>query len=78
MLNPTRTLTSTVRVQNGVKPVVSVKSAKPLPKDLLLKCMERINSVSLTAPVHIGDCILANIMETGVDIVASSRVELKD
>ena len=70
--HPERMLTSTVKVTGSRLPVVPVKSAKPVPKELLLDCMQEINRVTVQAPVHIGDVVLANILNTGVDIVATN------
>ena len=54
-------------------PVVPVKSAKPIPKELLFDCMTEINKVTLAAPVKIGDVVLENILNTGVNIVATNE-----
>lgn len=71
--HPERMLTSTVKVIGSRLPVVPVKSAKPVPKELLLDCMQEINRVTVQAPVHIGDVVLANILNTGVDIIATNN-----
>ena len=71
--HPERMLTSTVKVTGSRLPVVPVKSAKPVPKELLLDCMQEINRVTVQAPVHIGDVVLANILNTGVDILATNN-----
>lgn len=71
--HPERMLTSTVKVTGSRLPVVPVKSAKPVPKELLIDCMQEINRVTVQAPVHIGDVVLANILNTGVDIVATNN-----
>ncbi len=72
--HPERMLTSTVRVEGGRLPVVPVKSSVPVPKELLFDCMTEINKVSIKAPVKIGDVVLKNILNTGVDIVATNEV----
>ena len=70
--NPTRSLTSSVKVNGGVHPVVPVKSDKPVPKNMLFDCMKVINSVCVDAPVEIGQVIIENILDTGADIVATN------
>ena len=70
--HPVRSLTSTVKVNGGVHPVVPVKSAGPVPKELMFDCMKVINSASVDAPVKIGDVVVENILGTGVDIVATN------
>ena len=73
-IHPLRSLTTTVAVYGGQHPVVSVKTAEPVPKPLLLACMSVIKHVQLTAPVRIGDVIVKDILNTGVDIVATNEV----
>lgn len=72
---PTRVLTSTVRVKGGRLPLLPVVSAKKVPKDRVVECAEALRSVSVTAPVHTGDVVAANILGLGVDIVASRDME---
>ena len=72
MTNPTRSLTSTVKVNGGAHPVVPVKSAAPVPKSMLFDCMKEINQVTLQAPVKIGQVVIKNILGTGVDIVTTN------
>lgn len=72
MTNPTRSLTSTVKVSGGAHPVVPVKSAAPVPKSMLFDCMKEINQVTLQAPVKIGQVVIQNILGTGVDIVTTN------
>lgn len=73
MTHPVRSLTSTVKVKGGSHPVVPVKSAKPIPKEKMFECMKQINSVTVDAPVKIGDVIIENVLGTGVDIVATNN-----
>lgn len=72
--NPTRIVTSTVRVTGGTCPMVNVKTASDIPKDKIFACVETLKSVVLTAPVKIGDIVLENVAETGVNIVAARNV----
>lgn len=72
--NPVRIVTSTVKVNSGEVPVVPVKTEKAIPKGLIMKCMEEINKASISAPVKIGEVIIKNVLETGVDVVATKNV----
>ncbi len=72
IVNPTRSLTSTVRVNGGIHPVVPVKSNRPVPKNLMFECMKVINSATVEAPVCIGQVIIPDILGTGADIVATN------
>ena len=73
--NPTRIVTTTVRVKNGSMPVVSVKTAQDIPKEKIFDCVEALRDVCVEAPVQIGDVILENAAGTGVDIVATGNVK---
>ncbi|WP_315068524.1 DUF1667 domain-containing protein [uncultured Clostridium sp.] len=74
--NPVRIVTSTVKVTGGEAPVVPVKTEKAIPKGLIMECMEEINKVTIKAPVKIGDIIIKDILETGVNIIATKNVVL--
>jgi len=69
--NPERTLTTTVRVENGVLPVIPVRSEKPIPKGLIRKCMGELALIRLKAPIKCGDVIIENILNTGIHIISS-------
>lgn len=72
--NPTRIVTSTVRVAGGDVPFMSVKTKQDIPKGKIFDCIAALKDVEVTAPVHIGDVILENVAGTGVDIVATRNV----
>ena len=72
--NPTRIVTSTVRVSGGLMPVVSVKTASDIPKEKIMDCARVLKDVKVQAPVAIGDVVLENICGTGVSIIATKNV----
>lgn len=76
--NPTRMLTSTVEVEGGSAPRVSVKTEKEIPKGKLMECARELKGVKVKAPVHIGDKLVKNISQTGIDIVATVNVPKKN
>ena len=73
--NPTRIVTTTVKVINGTSDMVSVKTKEDIPKEKIFDCVKALKNVQVEAPVHIGDVIADNIAETGVDIVATGNIE---
>lgn len=77
MTDPTRIVTSTVRVEDGISPMVNVKTASDIPKGKIFECVDAIRTVTATAPVKIGDVILSNVAGTGVDIIAAGNVAAK-
>lgn len=72
-LHPERMVTSTVKVEGGRLAVVPVKTAQPIPKELIFNCMQEINKVTMKAPVHIGDVVVQNVLGTGVDVLATNE-----
>ena len=73
--NPTRIVTSTVRVSGGSIDMVSVKTKEDIPKGKIFDCVQALKTVEVTAPVHIGDVIMKDVAGTGVDVVATKNVE---
>ena len=73
--NPTRIVTSTVRVAGGSIDMVSVKTREDIPKGKIFDCVKALKGIEIPAPVHIGDVILKNVADTGVDIVTTKNVE---
>ena len=75
--NPTRIVTSTVVVKQGVAPMVSCKTAADIPKGKIFDVTNALKNVVIKAPVAIGDVLLADVAGTGVDIVATKNVDAK-
>ena len=69
--NPTRIVTSTVKVEGGFVEMISVKTKEDIPKEKIFDCVKALKGVTVKAPVHIGDVILADVAGTGVDVVAT-------
>ena len=73
--NPTRIVTSTVRVSGGSIDMVSVKTKEDIPKGKIFECVKALKGIEVPAPVHIGDVIMKDVAGTGVDVVATKNVE---
>ncbi len=73
--NPVRSLTTSVKIQGSVHPVVPVKSSGPIPKGKMFDCMKEINKTVISAPVKIGDVVIENILGLGVDIVVTNNAD---
>ena len=69
--NPTRTLTSTVRLLGGTLHRCPVRSSVPIPKSKLLEAAAALESVTLTAPVKIGQVAVENIVNSGADMLVT-------
>ena len=73
--NPTRIVTTTVRVRGGSLPVVSVKTAADIPKGAVMDCIRQLKEIVVAAPVHIGDVVLAETAGTKVAVIANKNIE---
>ncbi len=74
---PTRVITTTVKLNNSLYPMLPVKTRTGIPKDLNFKCMEILNKVQVDAPVKVGDVIVKNLLNTGVDVVATRTMQVR-
>ena len=72
--NPTRIVTSTVKVQGGANKVVSVKTERDIPKEYVFATIKILKELNLKAPVKIGDIVAEDIFSTGINIVATANV----
>ncbi len=72
--HPARVITSTVRIIGAAGPRLPVKTDRPLPKEKMFQCMELLNGITARAPVHVGQVLAANILDTDVNIVASKSM----
>ncbi len=77
MKNPTRMLTSTVRLENSDLPRLPVKTSKPIPKSMIRRAAALLNDVTAVAPVATGDVLLKDVLGTEADLVATKSVNVK-
>ena len=68
-INPMRTLTTTARCSDGS--VVAVRSMGAIPKDKLFEAMKRVNSITVSLPVSVGDTLIEDFY--GTRLIASAN-----
>lgn len=73
--DPTRIVTSTVKVTGGVRERVACKTASDIPKGKIADVMKDINAACAAAPVRIGDILIENAAGTGVGVIATANVD---
>jgi CxxC motif-containing protein len=71
LINPTRVITSTVKIKGADYRRCPVKTNRDIPKGLIADAMALLNGVEIQAPVHCGDLVISNICGTGVDFVVT-------
>lgn len=75
LVDPRRTIATSVRILGGTMPLASVRLTTAIPKDRIFDVMEEINRQTLTAPVKIGDIVIRNILGLGSDVIVTKNIE---
>lgn len=73
----TGVFTSIVRIEGAECNVIPVKSIRAIDKDLWIECSKALSRLHIGAPVNMGDIICKNLLNTGVDIVATRTIYKK-
>ena len=77
LMHPTRTLTTTVKVLGGELPRCPVRTASSIPKDKMFAAMAVIDRLAVAAPVQRGQVLIADLLGTGADLIATRTIEKK-
>lgn len=74
--NPTRMLTSVVKIRNGEFNMMPVKTDKEIPKDLIFEAVNLLYNIVVDAPIEVGDIIVKDILGTGVNFIATRKSDI--
>ena len=69
--DPRRILTSTVKIINATHKRLPVRTKEAIPKNKIFQCMDEINQIEISHTVKMGVILIANIAETGIDLISS-------
>ena len=72
---PMRVLTTTVAVSGGDETLLPVRTAEAIPLKLHAQAMALIRGLVVNAPIHMGDVVLENLLDTNIDLVASMDID---
>lgn len=75
--SPTRVVPTTVALRGSDQRRLPVKTAAPIPKALIRRCMEELGPVAVEAPIAVGQVIVTDIAGTGIAVVATRSVGLR-
>ncbi len=76
-VRPMRMLTAAIPCRGSSVPL-SVRTHRPIPRDMLGKCMEELMRLEVSAPVEMGSVLCRNILGTGADIIATRDLALQE
>lgn len=74
LTSPMRTIASSVLVNGGELPLVSVRLTKAIPKERLFDAMAEIRQIRVDAPVQAGTVLLPHILGYESDVIATKNV----
>jgi CxxC motif-containing protein len=74
LINPMRTIASSILVDGGDFPLVSVRTDSPIPLKSIPEVMKAIRTARAKAPVRIGDPLIKNPAHTSCNIIATRHV----
>lgn len=72
--SPQRVLTVLMRPEGAERPL-SVRTDRPVPKELLKKCARTIYGTHPNLPVKYGDILIENLCGTGANVIATADME---
>lgn len=72
---PQRMVTTTVRINHALYPLLPVITSKEVPKERIFDIMDACKNVCVNAPVAYGDVIIAKAAGLDVDILASRSMD---
>ena len=71
MRDPRRMVASTVKIANSLHPLMPVYTSAPFPKPRIHELLLELRQMELKAPIRVGQVIAKNVLDTGIDILAS-------
>ena len=74
LIDPQRTIASSVAVDNGDWPLVSVRTDNPIALADITKVMDAVKALRLQAPVRINDVLIKDVAGTKASIIATRNV----
>ena len=69
--DPRRPLATTVAITGALTPRLPVRTREPIPKHLVAEAARSLRDVAVTAPARRGDLVVADLLGTGVDVIAT-------
>jgi len=69
--NPVRILTATIRTEKSSRPLLPVRTSRPILKSKLKEATLALARLKAKPPVKMGEVILPNLLNSGIDVVAT-------
>jgi CxxC motif-containing protein len=72
---PMRVLTTTVAVSGSDEALLPVRTAEAIPLALHAQAMDLIRGLVIDAPIRMGGVVLEDLLNTGIDLIASMDID---
>ncbi len=69
--NPVRTFTATILTEKSIRPLLPVRSNRPILKSKLKEAARTLIQKKVKPPIKMGQVILPDILNTGADVIAT-------
>jgi len=74
LIDPQRNIATSVFVQKGNIPLVSVRLTNTIPKNRIFDVMNEIKKMKLTAPIVMNQVVIKNVLGLNSDVIATKHV----
>ena len=68
---PLRDVFTTISITGADIPRLPVRTSQPVPKHEVMNCMCALAQLQVKAPVHIGTVIYHDLLDLGIDVIAT-------
>ena len=76
VVDPERVLASTVKVVDAKhNTLLPVRTKEALPLRLHFDAMHQLETMHVNAPIKMGDIIIKNVCDSGIDVIASRNID---
>lgn len=75
LTDPRRMVASSVRIRGALHPLMPVYTSAPFPKPRIPELLKLLRELEVKAPVSMGQPLISNALDTGIDIMASRTME---
>ena len=72
---PGRILATTILTEDSSRKLMPVRTSGPVPKERLMEVMYFLSRIKVKPPVKMGQVIVPNIRNTGVDLVSTDELK---
>ncbi len=71
LVDPRRMVATTIRIKNAIHSLLPVYTSAPFPKGKIMALQAFLRQIEVEAPVKMGAVMVADVLGSGVDILAS-------